>query len=194
MSTFKQILRKLRTEQNLTQKELADKLGISKSAVSMYELGNREPDFETEEAFARFFDVSIEYLRFGTTSKNPIPLLGSIACGIPILAEQNYKEYVSPPEGVRADFALRCEGDSMINARIFSGDIVYLKAQTDVDDGQIAAVIIDDEATLKRVRKYEGKVVLQAENPLYSNIVIEDDLLEKAHIIGRAVAFLSDVI
>ena len=196
MSKFSRILRDLRRSQELTQKQLADEVGISKSAISMYELGNREPDFATEEALASYFDVSIDYMRFGSQLQSEtaaVPLLGVIACGDPVLAESNVEEYVQTAEGVRADFALRCRGDSMINARIFDGDIVYLRAQPDVDDGQIAAIVIGDEATLKRVHKYPGKVVLSPENPLYSNIVLEKDTLNEVRIIGRAIAFLSAV-
>ncbi|HWQ50736.1 MAG TPA: S24 family peptidase [Terriglobales bacterium] len=196
MSKFAKILRDLRKEQGLTQKGLADEVGISKSAISMYELGNREPDFKTEEALALYFSVSIDYLRFGPQYQSEaasVPLLGVIACGEPILAEPNIEEYVHSAEGVRADFALRCRGDSMINARIFDGDIVYLRAQPDVADGQIAAVVIEDEATLKRVRKFPGKLVLQPENPMYESLVFEREALSDVRIIGLAIAFLSVV-
>ena len=84
-----------------------------------------------------------------------VPLLGAIACGEPIYREEN--EWIRLPNNIHADFCLRCEGDSMINARIFDGDIVFIQACQTVDNGQIAAVSIDNEATLKRVYYYPDK-------------------------------------
>ena len=87
-----------------------------------------------------------------------LPLLGTIACGEPILAEENIEEYIDVDEEVKADFVLRCKGQSMIEARIFDGDLVYIHQQADVENGEIAAVLIDNEATLKKVYKYVMKL------------------------------------
>lgn len=123
-----------------------------------------------------------------------VPLLGLIACGDPILAEQNIIDQVPVPENVKgADFALQCKGDSMIGARIYDGDIVYIRQQPTVDNGQIAAILIDDEATLKRVYCYPGKLVLNPENPAYPPLVYSGPELENIRILGLAVAFLSRV-
>lgn len=123
-----------------------------------------------------------------------VPLLGEIACGDPILAEQNIADQIPVPEHIKgADFALTCRGDSMINARIHDGDIVYIRQQPDVDDGDIAAVLIDNEATLKRVYKMPGRLQLRAENPAYPPINVEGDDLENVRILGKAIAFLSPV-
>ena len=120
-----------------------------------------------------------------------IPLLGDIACGEPLLAQENIELYIKVDKSIPADFALRCKGDSMINARIFNGDIVYIRKQPDVENGEIAAVLIDDEATLKKVYKYPNKIVLSACNPMYEDFVYTDEKLNDVRIIGKAVAFLS---
>lgn len=122
-----------------------------------------------------------------------VPLIGSIACGTPILAEENLDGAVEAPDHVHADFALRCKGDSMINARIFDGDIVYIRQQESVEHGEIAAVIIDDEATLKRVYLYEDHISLEAENPQYRPLVYWEAEMNNVRILGRAVAFTSTI-
>lgn len=122
-----------------------------------------------------------------------IPLLGEIACGEPILAEENIEEIIKIPDSIHADFALQCKGDSMIGARILDGDIVYIRQQPDVDDGDIAAVLIGNEATLKRVYKMPGRLQLRAENPAFPSINLEGDELETVRILGKAVAFTSPV-
>ena len=122
-----------------------------------------------------------------------IPLLGTIACGEPIYADENIEEYLPVPEDVNADFCLRCKGDSMIGARIHDGDVVYIHAQDTVDNGQIAAVIIGDEATLKRVYISDRTIMLAAANEAYAPLVYVGPEAEKVRIIGRAVAFLSQV-
>lgn len=199
---FSDTLKKLRKEKGLTQEQLADALKISKSAISMYENGNREPNFETEELIADFFNVNISILR-GKSSYNipdgflplpktkEVPLLGTIACGEPILATENIEMYIKVDESIPADFALKCKGDSMINARIFDGDIVYIRQQPDVEDGEIAAVLIGDEATLKKVHKYPNKIVLSACNPMYDDYIYTNEQLDDIRILGKAVAFFS---
>lgn len=120
-----------------------------------------------------------------------IPLLGDIACGSPILAEENIEMFIRLDTAIPADFALRCHGDSMINARIFDGDIVYIRQQADVDDGDIAAVLINNEATLKKVYKFPQKLVLRPCNPMYEDLIFTDKELENISILGKAVAFTS---
>ena len=124
-----------------------------------------------------------------------VPLLGMIACGDPILAAENLDGEVSVPEHVTADFALRCKGDSMINARIHDGDIVYIRQQDSVDNGQIAAVLIGDEATLKRVNFNPASktLILSPANDAYAPFVFVGDELDRVRILGRAVAFTSFV-
>lgn len=122
-----------------------------------------------------------------------VPLVGTIACGEPITAVENIDDYVGMPESVNADFCLRCKGDSMINARIFDGDIVYIRQQPDVENGEIAAVLIDDEATLKRVFKHKDSLELRAENPTFPALYYEGAELNNIRILGKAVAFMSVV-
>lgn len=123
-----------------------------------------------------------------------VPLLGTIACGEPILAEENIEDYINMPEKTKGTFALRCKGDSMINARIFDGDIVFIREQPDVESGEIAAVLIDNEATLKRVYKYENRIELRPENPTHKVYNYEGEEINKIRIIGKAVGFYSSVI
>jgi len=123
-----------------------------------------------------------------------VPLVGTIACGTPITAEQNIEEYVDMPGNINADFALRCDGDSMIGARIFEGDIVYIHQQPTVANGQIAAVLIDNEATLKRVYYREGEsLMLVAENPAYRPLMFTGEEMSEVRIIGLAVYFTSAI-
>ena len=203
--SFSAELRRLRKQDGLTQGDVARRLGIAKSTISMYECGRREPDFETLEAIADLFNVDMNQLTGHTSSAsipnniiplpkmNTVPLLGTIACGEPILASENLEGNVAMPENVHADFALRCKGDSMINARIYNGDIVYIRQQDAVQDGEIAAVLIGDEATLKRVRIYPDHVVLEPENPQFRPMSYWGEDAAAIRILGKAVAFTSSV-
>lgn len=124
-----------------------------------------------------------------------VPRIGTIACGEPILAEENIEGYEDVPSNIHCDFTLRCKGDSMINARIFDGDIVYIRQQDEVESGEIAAVLIDGtEATLKRVRIFEDHIILEPENPMYKPLVFWGDEMNRVRIIGKATHFMSEVI
>ena len=209
MSKFSERFKELRLEHDLSQQALATQLGLSKSSVNMYERGEREPGLDTLESIADYFNVDMDYLlgkapatgryTFDVDNLLPmpamrkIPLVGSIACGTPILAEENREGDVDIPEHIHADFALRCKGDSMINARIYDGDIVYIRQQDSVEHGQIAAVLIDDEATLKRFHLFEDHIVLEAENPQFRPMTFWGEEMRAIRILGRAVAFTSDV-
>lgn len=196
-----------RKELNMTQEELARKLGYkSRSSINKIELSWSKVPLSKLERVAAALDCDAQFLmgwdapsnsHEGTILQMPtmhnVPLVGTIACGTPILAEQNIEGDVSAPDHVHADFALRCQGDSMINARIFDGDIVYIRQQETVDDGEIAAVLIDDEATLKRVHLYEDHVVLEPENPQYRPLVYWGIDMNAVRILGKAVAFTSIV-
>ena len=201
---FSKQLRKLRLSHKLTQIELAKRLGLSYSAISMYERGERQPNFETLEIIADYFNVPMSSLieKSATSYNNiipmpnmkSIPLLGSIACGEPITAIENIEDYVAMPEAVKADFALRCKGDSMVDARILDGDIVYIHQQTKVENGEIAAVLIGDEATLKRVYISADTVTLMPANQKYSPMIYTGEQLNDIRILGKAVAFTSAVV
>lgn len=125
------------------------------------------------------------------------PLLGEIACGKPTYANEDRESYVMAGTNILADFCLKAKGDSMVNARILDGDIVFIRKQDMVENGEIAAVIVnnDNEATLKRFFYYAEKsmVILKAENPAYEDLIFIDEELNNFHILGKAVAFQSDV-
>lgn len=117
-----------------------------------------------------------------------IPLLGAIACGYPILAQENIEDYIDLPRTIKADFALTCEGDSMIDAGIKDGDVVYIRSQPEVQNGQIAAVLVDGEsATLKRFFFNDGVVTLMAANQSYPPIVKAGSDVEQVRVLGLAV-------
>lgn len=131
---------------------------------------------------------SLPHQDFKPVSKRKYKYLGEIACGEPIFADEQYETYIELDSDIHADFVLRAKGDSMINARIHDGDIVFIKEQNDVNDGEIAAVIIDDEATLKRVYKYDDYIMLNAENPAYKPIQINKTDAKNVRIIGKAIS------
>ena len=118
-----------------------------------------------------------------------IPLIGSIACGDPITAEQNIEKMVDVPENIRCDFSLTCHGDSMVDAGIHDKDVVYIRIQPQVENGEIAAVRIDGEATLKRVYYNPGTLTLMPANPAYAPMVYTGSQLEEVHIEGKAVGW-----
>lgn len=202
-------LRELRKAQGMTLEELAMSIGTSKQTVQRYEKGviSNIPT-EKIEALARALGttpgsllgwdgddyINIKGISPITTKK--LPILGDIACGKPIYAEESHESYASADGSLDADFCLRAHGDSMTGARIYDGDIVFIRSQNSVDNGEIAAVIINDEATLKRVYYYpdEGKLILSAENPRYAPQVYINDELDTIKILGKAVAFQSSVI
>lgn len=209
--TTGEIIKNLRKSHKMTQEELATKLGFqTKSAICKIEKNQRDVSQSTIAKLSKIFDVSPSYIlgfeeraeapdlsRYGLRPivKKRLPLLGNIACGEPKYADEDRESYIEAGADIGADFCLRANGDSMINARIHDGDIVFIRSMPQVENGQIAAVIIDDEATLKRVYYYAGKmIVLHAENPKYSDIVYEGADLDKVHILGLAVAFQSDVV
>ncbi len=207
MSAFSERLHILRLEKQYSQQDLATLLKMSKSSVNMYERGEREPSFETMEAIADIFNVDMNYLygksearrvvTFPNSDKIPegfqpmpkmvkIPRIGQIACGEPILAEQNIDGEDMVPADWHATFSLMCKGDSM-SPRIHDGDIVCIRKQINVENGEIAAVRIENEATLKHVYIYNDHIVLQPENPEYSPIVLFGNDINNAVIEGKAV-------
>lgn len=118
-----------------------------------------------------------------------VPLIGAIACGEPITAIQNREGEIDAPENMRCDFALRCHGDSMIGAGIHDGDAVYINIQPEVENGEIAAVRIGDEATLKRVYIHQDYIELRPENPAYESIIRRKEELNDVHIEGKAIGW-----
>lgn len=199
-----------RQELNMSQEELANKLGYkSRSSINKIEKDGRELPQSKIKAIADALNTTPSYIMgweeetfdiysipniIPIPKTKKIPLIGEIACGTPILAEQNISDYLSVSSNIKCDFALKCKGESMINARIFDGDIVLIKQQPDVENGEIAAVMIDNEATLKRVYKYENSVELRAENPMVAPMNFTSDDYKQIRILGKAVYFISKVI
>jgi len=201
-------LKELRKAKGLTLDELAELIGTSKQTIHRYENGvisNIPP--RKVESLATALGTSPSELMGWEDEELPeservplslkkIPMLGEIACGEPIYAVEERGSFVTLGGAIDADFCLRAHGDSMTGARIYDGDIVFIKQQSLVDNGEIAAVIIGEEATLKRVYFYpdEGKLILSPENPRYAPLVFVRSELNEVKIIGKAVAFQSVVI
>ncbi len=197
-----------RKEIGLSAEKVADTIGVSPATIYRYEKGDIEKvPGDVLVSIAKALHTTPAYLMgweeepslpvadniIPIPKMKKIPLLGKIACGEPILAEENLEGFVNAPEGYEADFALTCNGDSMIGARILDGDIVLIRQQPDVDDGEIAAVLIENEATLKRVHKKHGCLILNPANPNYEPIVITGEELADVRILGKAVYFISAV-
>lgn len=196
---------------NLTQEELAQRLGLQKSAIAKYESGRVENIKRSVLAkMAEVLECSPTYL-MGWDDEQPsapsysnifplqrtrIPFLGQIACGEPSFCNEDRESYVEAGTDVRADFCLKARGDSMTGARIMDGDIVFIRKDAEIVNGQIYAVAIDDEATLKRVYYDETaqELRLLAENPKYPTMVYSGERLAHVHVLGKAIAFQSDVI
>jgi len=219
MGRFSERLRTSMDSANMKAVELHERTGISKASISEYLSGNYEPKQRNIFKIAQALNVSPSYLmgvnddpRSPVQSPAPasgdlpdlpnifpiqtkkVPLLGTIAAGVPIYADENFDGYRECTEDVDADFCLKIHGDSMIGARINDGDIVFIKKQPDVDNGEIAAVLIEDEATLKRVYKEKDSLILQAENPKYAPLVCTAESYVECRIMGKAVAFQSDIV
>lgn len=209
MNKIGNYIKQLRLSRGMTQEELGEVLGVKKAAVQKWESGQTQNlKRATIKQLADFFGVSpasfiIDDDTYTDLSKygimpietQRIPLLGEIACGEPIFCDEDRESYVEVGTEIKADFCLRAKGDSMINARIYDGDIVFIRQQSMVANGEIAAVVIDDSATLKRVYFYpeKSKLVLNPENPAYEPLVYIGDELNEVRILGKAVAFQSDL-
>ena len=202
-------LKELRKQAGLTLDELAERVGTSKQTIHRYENGtitNVPPEkveslavalgTTPQELMGWDDEPTVSYKNLMPLSVKQLPVLGEIACGMPIYAEQTHESFINVADQLDADFCLKAHGDSMVGARIHDGDVVFIRSQSAVENGEIAAVIINDEATLKRVYYYptEGKLVLSPENPRYAPLVYVGRELESVKIIGKAVAFQSVVV
>lgn len=198
-------IKRIRLEHGLSQAELGKIAGVSDKAVSTWELGLKTPRMGAVEKMANYFGITKSAIvdDAPAPTKKPtippgfepmpkmkkIPLIGSIACGDPITAEQNIEKMVDVPENIRCDFSLTCHGDSMVDAGIHDKDVVYIRIQPQVENGEIAAVRIDGEATLKRVYYNPGTLTLMPANPAYAPMVYTGSQLEEVHIEGKAVGW-----
>lgn len=214
---FGKKLLEARKRKGFTLEQLADVYNkqfdgaLSKGTLSKYEHEKQEPMISTVGNLASILDVSVDYLiddtdnmqidnisNFNKYGIHPIktkkfPMLGEIACGKPIYCNEDYETFIEASADINADFCLVARGDSMINARIFDGDIVFIKEQPVVESGEVAAVIVNDEATLKRVYIKPDKIILRPENPIYDDIIYEKEEMNTVRILGKAIAFQSSV-
>lgn len=205
MSDIYERIKSRREELGLTTEELAQRMGYkTRSSITKIETGKADIPQSKVKAFARALQTTTAYLMGDDDAREArpsipagfeplpemtaVPLVGTIACGTPILAEQNVEARIGVPAAWRADFALTCKGDSMA-PRYLEGDIVCIRCQPQVENGQIAAVLIGEEATLKRFYQNGDTVTLQAENPAYSPLVYRGEELNEIRIEGRVVGF-----
>ena len=199
---FAQRLTKLIAERGTSCHAVGRAVNLSGGTISRY-CNNmiNKPKTAVVRMIADHFRVPVEWLMgydapqarsladgVMPVERRRIPLLGQVAAGQPIYTDEQHDCFVEVGAD-RADFCLRVKGDSMIGARIYNGDIVFIRAQPDVDDGEIAVVLIDDEATLKRVYKLGDRVILRAENPAYPPMEFRKRDGKVVRILGKAIAF-----
>ncbi len=208
---FHKNMKRLMRENDVDQTQIVNTLGVTASTVSDWVNGKKYPRVDAMQRLVDFFGCSLSDLTTDDTqskareaflsnimpiASNQVPLLGTIQCGLPTFAEENMEGYVEVGAGIKADFALRARGDSMTGIGIMDGSIVFIRKQSAVNDGDVAAVILDDDATLKRVRYLPGGMtMLQAENPRYKPIIIGgEDETRAVQVLGKAVAFIGNVL
>lgn len=200
MKTFSHTLVALMKQRNVKAADLSRMTGISKARISQYTNGIYTPKTDAIIKLARALGVD-EATLIGTGGAitplpyKKLPVIGEISCGYPVFANEEDGGTVVTDRDIDADFCLIAKGDSMKDARILSGDIVFIKKCDMVNNGEIAAVILGDEATLKRVYYYPdvAQIMLMPENPKYHPIIYTGEDLERVRILGRAVAFRSNL-
>lgn len=202
--TIGERVKNCRIKLGMTQTELAEKLGYrSKSSVAHIENGRDIPRsmvvklseiLNTTPSYLMGWDdpnaeLYAKYPNIKPIKKVKIPMLGNIACGKPTFTDEQHETYVETDGHIQADFCLTCAGDSM-EPKLLNGDIVFIRKQPEVNDGQIAAVLIEDEATLKRVYYDKPNNILRliAENPKYDPFIYSGEQLDHIRILGKAVA------
>ncbi|MBE6745873.1 MAG: helix-turn-helix domain-containing protein [Ruminococcaceae bacterium] len=204
-------LKQCRIKAKQTLEQIGNLTGVHKTTVMRWEKGETERiGLPTIQALATYYRVNPAWLMGADVPMDPSatiptgfspvpdtvkrPRLGKISCGVPIMSEENFDGYDEVPKHIDCDFTLVCDGDSMTGARILDGDIVYIKQQPMVENGEIAAVLVDGcEKLLKRVYITETSITLQAENPKYSPLIFIREDMNRVSIIGKAVAFMSVV-
>ena len=201
-------IKRIRTEHGLSQAELGKIAGVSDKAVSTWELGIKTPRMGAVEKMPNYFGIAKSAIvddvqSTSATSAVPpgfqpmpemdmVPLVGRIACGTPITAEQNVERIVCVPSKWRSTFTLTCKGDSM-EPRIHDGDLVAIRKQPEVENGEIAAVRIGEEATLKHVYLHENFIELRPENPAFNSIILSREDMNDVVIEGKAVGLCRDI-
>ena len=209
--TFQYRLNLAMKNNNIKAARLSEITGIPPSGISQYRSGKAKASQEklillskalnTSPVWLMGYDVpdasvneTVKVDNLYHISEKKYPLIGAIACGTPIFAEENIEDYITANmDDINADFCLRARGDSMEGAQIYDNNIVFIRKQPVVSNGEIAAVLIDDTATLKRFYHSNGIVTLNAENPKYAPLVYKEQELETVRVIGRAVAILKKI-
>ena len=192
-------IRTMRLSRKMTQADLAKAIGQSASSITMYETGRREPEFEVLEALADVFNVPLVALLtddaavlpqsvMSTVDMKPqhIPLIGEVAAGQPITAEESYDVYVDSP--VKADYALRVKGDSM-SPTYLDGDVVYIRMVESVPEGTVAVVLLDNDACLKHVYYIPNGVQLVSDNPAYPPMICTWPEYDNIRVLGKVVGY-----
>lgn len=211
------LIKNYRREHGYSMEQFAKKTGLSKAYISILErnvnpVNNKPviPSLETIKAVAQAINMDFNEVIALLDGNQPVslkgepeippgfepmpkmkkvPLIGAIACGEPITAIENREGEIDAPEDMNCDFALRCKGDSMIGAGIYDGDAVYIRIQPEVENGEIAAVRIGNEATLKRVYLHSDYIELRPENSAYESIIRRREEMNDVYIEGKAVGY-----
>ncbi|MBO6305369.1 MAG: helix-turn-helix domain-containing protein [Selenomonadaceae bacterium] len=200
---LKDRLRAARQKLGLTLDNVAKKVGVSRQTIHRYETGviTNIPQVNIEKIAAVLettpaklmgwdIDENLSHIsNLVPITGKPVPIIGTIAAGKPILAEENIEGEATPAADIRADFALRVKGDSMEGVPILDGDIVFIRSQPEVENGEIAAVLIDNEATLKRFYNNGNSVMLVSENPKYPPFIYTKENCDDFRILGKAIAY-----
>jgi repressor LexA len=190
-------MREARNDKDLTVRELGEILGVSGATISRYETGEVDPKRTFIAQTALVLGVDPAWLMGANVDKytakpipcKKIPIVGMIAAGNPIFAHENIEGYEWICDDDNVHFCLIVKGDSMTGARVFNGDVVFVRQQDDVNSGEIAVVLVDDEATLKRVYKIDGSIILHSENPSYPDMIFSRKDAKVIRVLGKAVAF-----
>lgn len=191
-------LRYLRLSRGFSQDYIADKLGYkSYTTIQKWEMGTSEPSISILKKLSKIYDVDMDTMytvdlehgkEVAKQEFRRYPLVGTIAAGTPILAEENIEDYFNIDAKVKADFALKVKGDSMINAGIYQDDIVFIRQQPNLENGEIGAILLENEATLKKFYRNNGVIMLQSENELYEPMIFTNGNIS---ILGKLVAVLN---
>ena len=206
-------MKQRRKEIGFSAEKVAERLGVSPATIYRYEKGDIEKvPVDSLAELAKILQTTPAYLMGWEEQPTPkptspapippgfepmpamdvVPLVGRIACGTPITAEENIEQMVCVPSRWHSTFTLTCKGDSM-EPRIHDGDLVAIRSQPEVENGEIAAVRIGEEATLKHVYLHENFIELRPENPAFSSIILSREDMNAVVIEGKAVGLCRDI-
>lgn len=203
-------MKKRRKEIGFSAEKVAERLGVSPATIYRYEKGDIEKvPVDSLAELAKILQTTPAYLMGWEEQPTPapspippgfspmpemvqVPLIGAIACGTPITAEQNIEQMVCIPSRWHATFTLTCKGQSM-EPRIHDGDLVAIRSQAEVENGEIAAVRIGEEATLKRVYLHPSFIELRPENPAFESIILSREEMNSVTIEGKAIGLCRDI-